>query len=109
LLSRKRDQDAPALKEAGLISDSFLGNLWVRKISDHDLISSSPGRSEERRSKRKVGSRNICAVIKGEEFLGLLVSLEEILGELKNILLGFVLNSKGSSDDNICSLKNCYT
>jgi hypothetical protein len=38
--------------------------------------------------------------------LGLLVSLEEIL---KNILLEFVLNSKGSSDDNICSLQNCYT
>jgi hypothetical protein len=105
LLSRKRDQDAPALKEVGLISDSFLGNLWVRKISDHDLISSSPERSEERRSKRKVGSRNICAVRKARNFW-VLVSLEEIL---KNSLLEFVLNSKGSSDDNICRLKNCYT
>ncbi len=80
--------------------------MGAEDLSDHDLISSSPGRSEQRRSKRKVGSRNICAVIKARKFLGLLVSLEEIL---KNILLEFVLNSKGSSDDNICSLQNCYT
>ncbi len=101
MLSRKRDQDAPALKEAGLISDSFLGNLWVRKISDFQLSWKIGGAAEQEEGRK---SEHLCSD-KGEEFLGLLVSLEEILGELKNILLEFVLNSKGSSDDIICSLK----
>ncbi len=83
----------------------FVGaeDLWPR--FDFQLSWKIGGAAEQEEGRK---SEHLCSD-KGEEFLGLLVSLEEILGELKNILLGFVLNSKGSSDDNICSLKNCYT
>jgi hypothetical protein len=89
LLSRKRqDQDAAALKEVGLVSDPFPWKFvsaedgWPR--FDFRLSWKIGGAAEQEKGRNL---EHLCNNDEGEEFLGLLVSLEEYFSELKNMNL----------------------